>query len=88
MSVRKVKVGKRGVSIVGDNSGKLSTGDTHIYDQRDQRTMVQVAAPSGASIAELRRAYLDWLHRRANERRCLSRTAASRCSSRRSIRRC
>ncbi|HMV06601.1 MAG TPA: hypothetical protein PKA30_13765, partial [Accumulibacter sp.] len=64
---RTVKVGKRGVSIGGNSSAPVNTGDTHIYDQRDQRTIVQVAAPAGASAAELRSAYLQWVRRRANE---------------------
>ncbi|KFB66454.1 NACHT domain-containing protein [Candidatus Accumulibacter vicinus] len=64
VSAQKVKVGKRGVSIVGDNPGKISTGDTYHYDQR---RIYQVAAQAGASAAELRRGYLDWLSRRANE---------------------
>ena len=64
---RKVKVGKRGVSIGGNSSAPVNTGDTHIYDQRDQRTIVHLGAPAGASAAELRSAYLQWVKRRANE---------------------
>lgn len=70
VSAKKVKIGKRGVSIAGDNSGKVSTGDTYHYDQRDQRDQRTVYPPArqpGASAAELRRGYLDWLSRRANE---------------------
>ncbi|HRD90664.1 MAG TPA: hypothetical protein PK752_20770, partial [Accumulibacter sp.] len=67
---QKIKVGRRGVAIGRDNFGSVSTGDTHIHDhrdQRDQRTIVHLAARTGASAADLRRAYLDWLSRRANE---------------------